>query len=103
MNGSDAKPLASSAHRVYHGDNLSVLQSFPDACTRLIYVDPPFNTGKLQRRDVLRTERSSEGNRTGFQGRRYATEKMATHGFLDIFDDYLGFLEPRLIEAYRVL
>ncbi|MGB2694084.1 MAG: site-specific DNA-methyltransferase [Dehalococcoidia bacterium] len=69
----------------------------------LVYADPPFNTGKSQRRTTLRTVRSANGDRVGFAGRRYATEKLATTAFDDAHDDYLGFLEPRLREIHRVL
>ena len=72
----------------------------------LIYIDPPFNTGKAQRRTAIKTtgvETETEGDRTGFAGRRYTTTRGATRAYGDAFDDYLAFLEPRLREAYRVL
>jgi len=31
-------------NRLYYGDNLEVLRSFPDECVDLIYLDPPFNS-----------------------------------------------------------
>lgn len=88
---------------IYFGDNLPILQSLPDASIDLIYIDPPFNTGKTQARTQIRTERSENGDRTGFGGRRYETVKIGSKGYADIFDDYLAFLEPRLDEAYRLL
>jgi site-specific DNA-methyltransferase (adenine-specific) len=58
----------------------------------------------VQKRDRLKTVRDQEGDRTGFGGRRYRTEKMkAGTGYVDAFDDYLAFLEPRLLEAHRLL
>ncbi len=90
-------------HRIFFGDNLSVLQALTTSSIDLIYIDPPFNTGKSQGRTQIRTVRSEEGSRTGFQGRRYATIKIGTKSYADLFDDYLAFLEPRLQEAYRVL
>ncbi len=87
----------------WHAVTLSVL------CYResvdLIYIDPPFNTGKVQRRTQLKVVRSQSGDRVGFQGHRYKTiiVGMGKRSFVDIFDDYLSFLEPRLIEAHRVL
>jgi site-specific DNA-methyltransferase (adenine-specific) len=69
----------------------------------LIYIDPPFNTGKTQARTQIRTERSENGDRVGFQGRRYETLKLGSRGYADIFDDYLSFLETRLTEAHRLL
>jgi site-specific DNA-methyltransferase (adenine-specific) len=89
--------------RVVHGDNLSVLRAIGDASVDLIYVDPPFNTGARQARTYIKTARDEEGDRLGFGGRRYATTRVARSAFADAFDDYLGFLEPRLHEARRVL
>jgi site-specific DNA-methyltransferase (adenine-specific) len=91
-------------NRVVHGECLEVLRSLPEASIDLIYVDPPFNTGRVQRRERLQTVRDDVGDRTGFAGRRYRTERLGTdEGFADSFDDYLAFLDPRLREARRVL
>jgi site-specific DNA-methyltransferase (adenine-specific) len=89
--------------RIYFGDNLSVLQGLPAESVDLIYIDPPFNTGKVQSRTRLTTVRDENGDRTGFQGNRYRTIKLGTKAYADIFDDYLAFVEPRLQEARRVL
>ncbi|MBI5155215.1 site-specific DNA-methyltransferase [Candidatus Poribacteria bacterium] len=88
---------------VHFGDNLEVLRSFGAGTVDLIYIDPPFNTGKTQARTALRTVRDETGDRTGFAGNRYRTIKLGTKTYADVHDDYLGFLEPRLVEAYRVL
>lgn len=89
---------------IYYGDNLDILRRHVAAeSVDLIYIDPPFNTGKAQSRTQLKTRRSEAGDRVGFQGRRYQTVRLGTRSFADLFDDYLGFLEPRLREAYRVL
>lgn len=88
---------------IIHADNLSVLQTLPDEAFPLIYIDPPFNTGVAQRRRSLRTERSDNGTRVGFHGHRYETTVVGRQSFADAFDDYLAFLEPRLVEAHRVL
>ncbi len=88
---------------VYFGDNLPVLRDLPTASVDLIYIDPPFNTGKVQRRTQISTTQDEDGDRTGFAGKRYRTEKISTKGYDDIFDDFLGFLEPRLVEAHRLL
>ena len=90
-------------HRIFFGDNLPILQSFETATMDLIYIDPPFNTGKKQGRTQIKTVRSETGDRTGFQGRRYETVKIGTKSFADLFDDYMEFLEPRLREAHRLL
>src|SRR3990172_9544005 len=89
--------------RVIFGDNLPVLRSIPDASVNLIYIDPPFNTGKKQARQRLHTVRSKNGDRKGFKGQSYSTTVLGSRAFSDQFDDYLAFLEPRLIEAHRVL
>ncbi|HNR34127.1 MAG TPA: DNA methyltransferase [Candidatus Hydrogenedentes bacterium] len=88
---------------IYFCDNLPFLQQMPAETVDLIYIDPPFNTGKVQSRTRLSTVRDENGDRTGFQGKRYRTIKLGKKEYLDIFDDYLAFLEPRLDEARRVL
>ncbi len=90
-------------NRIYFGENLTVLQNLPDASADLIYIDPPFNTGKAQGRTQIKTVRSNDGDRVGFQGQKYETIKIGTKSYADLFDDYLAFLEPRLVEAYRIL
>ena len=90
-------------NKIYFGDNLEILRAITDSSVDLIYIDPPFNTGKTQARTQIQTVQSENGNRTGFGGRRYETVKVGSKGYADIFDDFLGFLEPRLIEAYRIL
>jgi len=88
---------------IVEGDNLAVLQQLPDAAFRLIYIDPPFNTGRTQRRQALTTKRSSEGTRTGFKGHTYESIKGLLYSYDDAFADYWEFLEPRLEEAWRLL
>ncbi len=90
-------------NRIYFADNLEVLRSLEDASVDLIYIDPPFNTGRTQKRTRLRTVRSEEGDRVGFQGKRYRTIPLGSSAFEDAFEDYWAFLEPRLREAHRVL
>src|SRR5580700_5584988 len=88
---------------VVRADNLDVLGRIPEGTVDLVYVDPPFNTGRRQTRDVLRTVRDEGGDRTGFGGHRYRTTRIGSRSFEDAFDDYLAFLEPRIVEARRVL
>ncbi len=89
--------------RIVLGDNLEVLAGLPNSCARLIYIDPPFNTGRTQSRARLRTVQDDAGDRTGFRGRRYRTEVLGLTAWDDQFDDYLEFLAPRLAEARRIL
>jgi site-specific DNA-methyltransferase (adenine-specific) len=92
-----------SSYRVIQGDNLAVLQSIPDASIELIYVDPPFNTGRVQSRGSSTTTRTETGNRIGFKGQRYEIVKETVLSYDDEFKDYWSFLEPRLEEAWRIL
>lgn len=100
----DRKLFGVMQRRIVFGDNLEVIERLPSACAQLIYIDPPFNTGKRQERSRTRTVRDEEsGDRTGFQGKRYRTIKLGTSGYADAFGDYLGFLGPRLEQAHRLL
>lgn len=90
-------------NRIQYGDNLQILKSLPAESVDLIYIDPPFNTGKVASRTRLKTTRSADGDRTGFKGLTYATVRGETTSFSDHFEDYLGFLQPRIQEAYRIL
>jgi DNA modification methylase len=93
----------SDSDYVILGDNADVLPRLPDQFFQLIYVDPPFNTGRIQQRRTLVTSRSDAGDRRGFQGRSYVTVETGRKSYGDEFDDYLGFIGPRLEEAHRLL
>ena len=89
-------------NEVINGENLAALKSMADESFQLIYIDPPFNTGRAQ----IRTNRSSTSSETGnlgFQGKRYEQVVKSVLSYDDDFADYWAFLEPRLIEAYRLL
>ena len=88
---------------ILHGDNLPFLAELADETFQLVYVDPPFNTGRTQMRVRLQTLPDDDGDRTGFGGRRYRTRMLERSSYRDDFDDYLGFLEPRLVHARRLL
>lgn len=90
-------------NHIYFGDNLEILAQMPDASVDLVYIDPPFNTGRKQARTQIKTDRSSQGDRVGFGDQRYETTKISERAYTDRFDDYLAFLKPRLHEAYRLL
>ncbi len=105
-------------NRIVQGDNLEALGRMESDSVALIYIDPPFNTGRRQTRLRIKAVRDEAGDRVGFGGRRYRTELMQTAGggagaedsasaktagYADQFDDFLGFLRPRLVEAHRVL
>jgi site-specific DNA-methyltransferase (adenine-specific) len=85
-------------------DNLAVLPRLPDGAFDLVYLDPPFNTGKPRRHRALATERDdAAGERAGFGGRRYRARVVSDLAYDDARDDYLGFLRPRLEHARRLL
>jgi site-specific DNA-methyltransferase (adenine-specific) len=96
-----------SANRILQGDNLEILRGMDEESAELIYVDPPFNTGRTQTRPQMKTVRDEAGDRVGFGGKRYRTERVENaaggSGYGDNFNDFLGFLRPRLIEAHRLL
>ncbi|MBO6167345.1 MAG: site-specific DNA-methyltransferase [Kiritimatiellae bacterium] len=76
--------------KVYFADNLQILKTLPSESVDLIYIDPPFNTGHKQLRSRFHTEESGKIREASF-------------GYDDSFDDFLGFIEPRMKEAYRIL
>jgi len=89
---------------IHFGDNLEVLEGFDDETFDLVYIDPPFNTGRTQRHTPTRTiADEAQGDRVGFAGKKYRTERGATSSYDDSFDDFLSFISPRLREARRVL
>ena len=90
-------------NRIVLGENLAYLERAPREAFSLIYIDPPFNTGRRQSRTRLRTVADRNGDRTGFQGKRYRTERLGETGFEDRFDDYIGFLRVRMEAARRTL
>jgi site-specific DNA-methyltransferase (adenine-specific) len=100
----DAPPAPSSSE-VLLGDSLEVLETLPDDFFQMVYIDPPFNTGEIQTRRTFATSATDAegGDRTGFGGRRYRSELLESSSYRDSFDDYLGFLAPRLEQAHRVL
>ena len=89
--------------RILSGDNLPHLKAMAAESVALAYIDPPFNTGKMQKRTRIKTTTAKDGERIGFGGRRYATEVVGESGYEDSFADFCGFLRPRLQEAHRIL
>jgi site-specific DNA-methyltransferase (adenine-specific) len=85
------------------GENLELLPAFADESFQLIYIDPPFNRGGVRSRKTLRVRAREDGERVGFGGRRYGASLLRESSYRDEFDDYLGFLEPRLEHARRLL
>lgn len=103
VNSSISDSDLTAADTLVFGDSLDLLQRLPDGSVDLVYIDPPFNTGKARTHTQIRATRDDEGDRTGFQGRRYRTEAVGTRSYGDAFEDFQGFLSPRLKEIHRVL
>jgi site-specific DNA-methyltransferase (adenine-specific) len=99
MNGS----FPAAGNHVFLGDNLDLLARVPDGSVNLVYIDPPFNTGHAQERVNTHAVRDDTSARVGFRGKAYRSLRVGQKAYDDAFDDYLGFLEPRLLEARRVL
>lgn len=112
--------MTARSNQILLGDNLELMGSFDDGCAQLIYADPPFNTGRKQSRQRVRTVADEAGDRTGFGGRRYRTEPVGAGrsdgdlleagdagadgpSYSDAFDDFTAFLAPRLTEMHRLL
>jgi len=93
----------SKPNKVIFTDNLPALAQLNAGSVQLIYIDPPFNTGHTQKRTQMRTTRSEHGDRTGFKGEKYRTERIGSQSFEDDFEDFQAFIKPRLVEAQRIL
>ncbi len=88
---------------IVHGDNLEYLRAVPDGAFQLVYVDPPFYTGRERRLRSIEARRDGRATQRGFAGKRYRTRVVSEHAFGDAWDDYLAFIRPRLAEGARVL
>ena len=99
-----ADPIALDDDLVVAGDNAAVLANLPGGAFDLIYMDPPFNTGRAQtRRSLSVVADDVSGDRVGFGGRRYRSQLLRSLSYDDAFGDYLAFLEPRLDRARELL
>ena len=94
---------AETKNTLYFGDNLGILKTLDSESAQLIYIDPPFNTGRTQTRGTTTTTRNEDSNRVGFKGQRYDIVKETVLSYDDEFEDFWSFLEPRLEEAWRLL
>jgi len=93
-------------NRIYQADNLKILKKIPGGSVDLIYIDPPFNSGKVRKLTHLKTTKDLKGDRTGFGGKRYSTKEGNTLTFSDKFASevgYMKFIQSRLEEAERIL
>jgi site-specific DNA-methyltransferase (adenine-specific) len=99
----DADTLRNGPDLVFAADNADVLPTLPDGAFTMIYLDPPFNTGRAQARKSMRTVRSADGGRVGFRGQTYENVRGKVIAYDDAFGDYWAWLEPRLEHAWRLL
>jgi site-specific DNA-methyltransferase (adenine-specific) len=98
------KAKASGKNKLYLADNLQILKSMDKESIDLIYIDPPFNTGKKRKLTSIKTDRDIAGDRIGFGGFTYRTKEGETRSFDDAYaTEYTNFLEPRLILAHTIL
>jgi len=74
---SPGDPIALNDDLLIEGDNMAAMAALPEAAFDMAYLDPPFNTGSEQRRGAL--------------------------GYADAFEDYAGFLAPRLRRVRELL
>jgi site-specific DNA-methyltransferase (adenine-specific) len=97
------EPVVLDDDLILAGDNAIALGGLPEAQFDLVYLDPPFNTGRAQVRHTLAASEDPQSARLGFGGRRYRTQLLQSLSYDDAFGDYLGFLEPRLTRARELL
>ena len=95
--------MDSNHANIHFGNNMDVLKEMDSGSVNLVYVDPPFNTGKIQSRKRIETVRSEDGDRIGFKGHTYKTKVIGEQSFFDIYDDYIRFLRDRIEQTERVL
>jgi site-specific DNA-methyltransferase (adenine-specific) len=88
---------------VIESDNRIVLDKLPEGMFDLVYMDPPFNTGRAQARRTISVAADPSASRVGFGGRRYSSRLLSSLSYDDQFADYLAFLEPRLTRARELL
>lgn len=89
-------------NKVLFGDNLAILKQLESESVDLVYIDPPFNTGKVQSLQTVESIQDESGS-LGFGGKRYTQNKKMIQSYADTYYDYLGFLMPRIVELYRIL
>jgi site-specific DNA-methyltransferase (adenine-specific) len=91
-------------NRIFHGDCFDILQKLPKKSVRMIYIDPPFNTGKTQKRDRIKVIQDDNGTRKGFGDKSYRVVTQDEFGsYVDSFGDFVEFLMPSIRESLRVL
>jgi len=93
-------------NRVYFAENLDILQKLPSESIDLVYIDPPFNTGKTQKRQNAKMSRvDGPGDRSGFGDHQYVVDDLGpVISYEDAYHEaYLSFLRIRLSQIHRIL
>jgi site-specific DNA-methyltransferase (adenine-specific) len=98
------QPRSEVPEGIFLSDALDSLTRLPDECIDLVYLDPPFGTGRNRRLDSIRTG-SGPMTRTGFAGRTYSYEVTSSIQYADrmTLEEYIGFLHVRIVQVHRVL
>lgn len=102
MDNGVVQPIDPSTNNIVHADNLDALAAIPDESFDLVYIDPPFNTGKVRRHATQVASPDPDGLQ-GFGGRSYSLTPGEHKEYDDRHADFLAFLRPRVAEARRVL
>lgn len=90
--------------KIILGENADILPTLPEKFARVVYIDPPFNTGREQKRDRIRVlATDGPGSRGGFGGRRYDVENVESSSYQDAFEDFEDFLMYRIKMALRCM
>jgi site-specific DNA-methyltransferase (adenine-specific) len=97
-----SEPLALDDDLLVEGDNADVLPLLPRGAFDLVYVDPPFNTGARRRGGRTKAVRDAAAP-AGFGGHGYRRTRPEGPAYADAFDDYAGWLVPRLVAAHALL
>lgn len=89
---------------LYHGDNLQILTTSINVMPQCVIIDPPFNTGKRQSLKSIKVIEDTNGDRTGFGGKKYSTiESGVNRSYNDSFDNFEAFLMPRIKISFDLL
>lgn len=89
--------------RIERGDAREVLPKLPKESVQLIYIDPPFNTGKRMTYNKIATEKNANGGRTGYNGKRYETHNISKLSYDDKYDEYVEYITERIKLALPLL
>ena len=96
------KTLSVGDAKIILGDSITKLPKIKDKVD-LVYIDPPFNTGKQMSYTKTKTTQDDNGDRKGFLGQSYKTEVVSELSYNDKIDDYVNFIVERVKIVYELL